>query len=58
MKPVDRENIKKHKDWFWEIFSGFDDELRAQYLKFVWARTRLPLKLTTEKHKVKIRSSK
>ena len=29
---------------FWKIMNGFTNEERMLYLKFVWGRTRLPLK--------------
>ena len=29
---------------FWKILNGFTNEERMLYLKFVWGRTRLPLK--------------
>ena len=31
--------------WFWEIMRhDFDDTQRAQFLTFVWGRSRLPVK--------------
>ena len=50
-KPEWRQDVYRHRDWFWEIFSDFDAQMRAEYLKFVWGRSRLPVKITTEEHK-------
>ena len=46
----DRTKLNSMKKWFWEIFDDFDDSQKAQYLKFVWGRSRMPIKITTEKH--------
>ena len=36
---------------FWSIFDGFTNDERRSYLRFVWARNRLPLKeMQVEKH--------
>lgn len=36
---------------FWSIFDGFSNDERRSYLRFVWARNRLPLKeMQVEKH--------
>ena len=47
----ERARMDQHKQWFWEILSEFDDEQKAQYLEFVWGRSRLPIKLSHEQHK-------
>eukprot|EP01016_Furgasonia_blochmanni_P046718 TRINITY_DN6774_c0_g1_i7.p1 TRINITY_DN6774_c0_g1~~TRINITY_DN6774_c0_g1_i7.p1 ORF type:complete len:363 (-),score=64.52 TRINITY_DN6774_c0_g1_i7:92-1087(-) len=31
--------------WFWKIFEGFSREERVLYLRFVWGRSTLPLKI-------------
>lgn len=45
------------KKWFWEIFDEFDHAQKAQYLKFVWGRSRMPIKITTEKHLFTVRKA-
>ena len=49
--PEHVNDINQHKDWFWQIFSEFDDQMRAEYLKFVLGRSRLPVHITNEEHK-------
>ena len=39
---------------FWRVFESFSQENRSLYLKFVWGRTRLPIGVCTQKHKVKV----
>ena len=38
------EVIKK----FWKVLTSFENEDRKRYLRFVWGRTRLPLKEDTD----------
>src|SRR5689334_892144 len=32
-----------HVTWLWEVLEEFDQEQRALFLQFVWARSRLPV---------------
>lgn len=34
----------RHIQLFWKVLEGFTDEQRSAYLKFVWGRSRLPLR--------------
>lgn len=41
---------------FWRVLRGFDDRDRAQFLRFVWARSRLPTRAVDFHQKFKIHS--
>jgi len=43
--------------YFWETLENFDDSQRSQFLRFVWARTRLPASKEEFTQKFKIQSA-
>jgi len=43
--------------WLWEVLDEFDQELRALFLQFVWARSRLPVLSSQLFMKFKIQSA-
>jgi hypothetical protein len=43
--------------WLWEVLDEFDQELRALFLQFVWARSRLPVLASQLFMKFKIQSA-
>ena len=45
------ENVVK---WFWEVLEEFNQEDRKAFLRFVWARNRLPLDLKGFKQRMKL----
>lgn len=46
----------QHIQSFWRVLRAFDDRDRSQFLRFVWARSRLPTKAADFQQKFKVHS--